>query len=107
MMSSARERREAESRRRKAAPPRVRELRQEATATVLLANLTVQWLPKDGGASNHQFDKSNSVDGEESEEGSEEKEEAEPGGVLIHRDRRYSQVTGVSPCVRGFSGEPD
>ncbi|XP_016068624.1 PREDICTED: cyclic nucleotide-binding domain-containing protein 2 [Miniopterus natalensis] len=91
MMSSARKRPEAESGPQKAAPPSVRESREEATATaVSRARLSVRWLFRDSGASRHQFEpESEPADGEEPQE--EPQEEPEPSRVLPRRDLFSSQ----------------
>lgn len=77
MMTSVRERPEAESGLEDAAPPRVRESRQEAAATAgHPANLSVQWSVRDGGASEHQFEEKEEA-GKEPEEVSEDDSEEE------------------------------
>lgn len=54
MMSSARERPEAESQLQEEAPPRVRESSQEVAASAEgQASRSVQWLAPDGGAFEH------------------------------------------------------
>nr|KAF6471574.1 hypothetical protein HJG59_010961 [Molossus molossus] len=109
MMSSAHDRPEAVSGWQKAAPPSVGESRHQAAATAASrANLSVQWLHWDAGASKHRFEQqSELVDGEASEEGLEAEAEPEPRGVLTRPHLFRSQVTSASPCGRICSLDPD